>query len=239
MKKRILKNRDVILLTIGTLLIILSLCLIFYDRFGVLKSNVFSEIEMLKYRENSVNNDNDYVDDSDIDYDIDVDYIDDGDDDDEVTSTNKKSSNSKIYSAISKEYIGFLEIKKINLRQGFLSTNSYYNKVKYNIQTIVPSDYPDKPQGNLILAAHSGTGYLAFFKNLYKLKLGDEATIYYKGNIYTYKIVDIYNVPKVGQVKINRDIYKTCLTLITCTHGSKKEQTVYILELTNKVKDGV
>ena len=100
------------------------------------------------------------------------------------------------------------------------------------------SDYPDKYLGNVILAGHSGTGYLAFFKNLYKLSKGDEAKIYYKGYVYTYKIVNIYDVPKVGKVKIVRDIYKNCLTLITCTHNSKTKQTVYILELSNKVKDG-
>ena len=100
------------------------------------------------------------------------------------------------------------------------------------------SDYPDKNLGNVILAGHSGTGYLAFFKNLYKLSNGDEAKITYKGYVYTYKIVNIYNVPKNGKVKVVRDVHKTCLTLITCTHNSKKEQTVYILELASKVRDG-
>ena len=101
------------------------------------------------------------------------------------------------------------------------------------------SNYPDKSLGNVILAAHSGTGYLAFFKNLYKLSLGDEATITYKGYAYTYKIVNIYNVPKTGKVKIKRDVHKNCLTLITCTHdNAKKEQTVYILELSSKVREG-
>ena len=96
----------------------------------------------------------------------------------------------------------------------------------------------DKENGNVILAAHSGTGYLAFFKNLYKLVLGDEAKITYKGYVYTYKIVNIYNVPKTGKVRVGRNNQKTCLTLITCTHNSKTEQTVYILELVSKTKGG-
>ena len=100
------------------------------------------------------------------------------------------------------------------------------------------SAYPDKSLGNVILAAHSGTGYLAFFKNLYKLELGDEAKIIYKGYVYTYKIVNIYTVPKTGTVKVVRDYHKSCLTLITCTYKSKTQQTVYILELTSKEKDG-
>lgn len=239
MKKHINKNRDIILLTIGTLLIVLSLCLLFYDRVELLKSNVFDEIDMEKYRERyseeDIEEEPQEVDDAE------TDNISDNDDEnnnENEASTAKKSSSNSLYSKIKKEFIGYLEIKKINLKQGLVSKKSYYNNVKYNIQMLSLSDYPDKRYGNVILAAHSGTGYLAFFKNLYKLSRGDEAKIYYKNYAYTYKIVDIYNVPKVGRVKINRNVSKTCLTLITCTHNSKTEQTVYILELTNKVKDG-
>ena len=48
MKKVINKYRDIILLTIGTMLVILSLCLLFYDRIELLKSSVFTEVEMEK-----------------------------------------------------------------------------------------------------------------------------------------------------------------------------------------------
>lgn len=239
MRNKINKNRDIILLTIGTMLIILSLCLILYDRVELLKSNVFDEIEMEKYRENNREEEKD-EEEEEIVENVETDDI------EEEEITNKKNnSSSKKYSLgfdvekVKKEFIGYLEIKKINLKQGFVSKKSYYNDVKYNIQLLSLSDYPDKQYGNVIIAGHSGIGYLAFFKNLYKLNKGDEAKIYYKNYIYTYKIVNIYNVPKTGKVKINRDIYKTCLTLITCTHNSKTQQTVYILELKDKVKDGV
>lgn len=239
MRNKINKNRDIILLTIGTMLIILSLCLILYDRVELLKSNVFDEIEMEKYRENNREEEKD-EEEEEIVENVETDDI------EEEEITNKKNnSSSKKYSLgfdvekVKKEFIGYLEIKKINLKQGFVSKKSYYNDVKYNIQLLSLSDYPDKQYGNVIIAGHSGIGYLAFFKNLYKLNKGDEAKIYYKNYIYTYKIVNIYNVLKTGKVKINRDIYKTCLTLITCTHNSKTQQTVYILELKDKVKDGV
>ena len=250
MRDKVNKYRDVILLTIGTLLVILSLCLLFYDRIELLKSNVFAEVEMEKYHENNLDGDGDdeeIVDEVDAETDIidDDDTTNNGQEEDyskkDESATNNAQTNKKAQSArskIAKEYIGYLEIKKINLKQGILSKNSYYNSVKYNIQTLSTSDYPDKSLGNVILAAHSGTGYLAFFKNLYKLVLGDEAKITYKGYTYTYKIVNIYNVPKNGKVRVNRDVHKTCLTLITCTHNSKTEQTVYILELTSKVRDG-
>ena len=225
MRKIIIKYRDIILLTIGTMLVILSLCLLFYDRFELLKSNVFAEVEKEKYLERN----------SDV-SDDESDEVENIETDDVDENTVNTSGDWK--TKIAKEFIGYLEIKKINLNQGLVSKKSYYNKLHYNIQILNESDYPDKENGNVMLASHSGSSYVSFFKNLYKLDKGDEAKIRYKGYVYTYKIVNIYNVPKVGKVKISRNFSKSCLTLITCTHNSKTEQTVYILELTSKVKDG-
>ncbi len=229
--KKIDKYKNIILLTIGILLIIISICLISYDKFELLKNNVFDQVELEKYRElnqdNEINNDNndeneniENIDSVDT-YEIEENF-------EEPTEEEKKK--------IEKEYIGYLEIEKINLRQGLVSKKSYYNNVARNIQIMGVSDYPDKDKGNTILASHSGNSSISYFKNLYKLSKGDIAKIYYKSYVYTYKIVDIYRVPKTGRVRINRDTNKTCLTLITCTKGSKTEQTVYILELTGKEK---
>lgn len=132
------------------------------------------------------------------------------------------------------DYIGILEIPNIDLKQGFLDINSKYNNVDYNITVVQTSTYPDVDKGNLILAAHSGTSYISYFKNLYKLNNGDKAYIYYKGIKYEYQIVNIYNVEKTGKVSIYRNNNETVLTLITCTKDSDTEQTVYILELINK-----
>ena len=70
------------------------------------------------------------------------------------------------------------------------------------------------------------------------LTLGDTAKIYYKDVVYEYKIVSIYNIPKNGTAVIRRDKSKSCLTLITCTHNSDTEQTVYILERINIPEEG-
>ena len=69
-----------------------------------------------------------------------------------------------------------------------------------------------------------------YFKDLYKLDVGDKAYVSYKGVKYTYKIVKIYKQKKQGYVTIYRDPDKTTLALITCTKGDKKSQTVYIAE---------
>ena len=133
MRNKINKYRDVILLTIGTLLVILSLCLLFYDRFELLKTNVFDEIELEKYRENNKEETTDSVEDED-EVEAQTDTIEDEEEDNSPNPTptpvNKKDS---VWSKVKKEFIGYLEIKKINLKQGFLSLNSSYNNVKYKL----------------------------------------------------------------------------------------------------------
>ena len=127
-------------------------------------------------------------------------------------------------------YIGTIEIPKINLKQGFLDLNSRYNNVDYNITVIKGSTFPDENNNNLILASHSGPCSVCYFDKLYKLSIGDVTYISYKGVKYSYKIVNIYEVTKDGTVAIYRDYSKNVLTLITCTRNTNDKQTVYILE---------
>ena len=129
------------------------------------------------------------------------------------------------------KYVASLSIPKLSLEHGLASMNSKYNSVRYGIEIINGSDYPDVSKGNMILASHSGTSYVSIFKNLYKLTVGDICNVVYKGKTYKYEIKNIYNVPKIGKVTIDRDYNKNTLTLITCTKNSKKLQTVYIAEL--------
>ena len=82
---------------------------------------------------------------------------------------------------VTNEYIGYLTIPKINLKKGFLDMRSKLNNIEQNITVIEGSSYPDKEKGNLIIAAHSGSGWKAFFNDLYKLSTGDKAEISYKG----------------------------------------------------------
>lgn len=133
-----------------------------------------------------------------------------------------------------KYYIGKLEISKINLIKGFTAIDSPHNTVSKNIEVIKGSNYPDVPNGNFIIAAHSGSSYLAYFKNLYQLTNGDTATVTYKSVKYTYRIVNIYEQEKNGTIAIYRDNTVTTMTLVTCTKDVKTKQTVYILELIEK-----
>ena len=132
---------------------------------------------------------------------------------------------------VTNDYIGYLTIPKINLTKGFLDKRSPENHVDKNILVVNGSNYPNVERGNLIIAGHSGTGWNAFFNDLYKLGIDDIAEVTYKNKKYTYKIVNIYKQPKVGNIAIYRDYTKTTLTLITCTNFDDTTQTVYIAEL--------
>ena len=153
-----------------------------------------------------------------------------------ITITEEEQGNQPIEEEeeegeVTNDYIGYLTIPKINLTKGFLDKRSPENNVDKNILVVNGSNYPGTERGNFIVAGHSGTGWNSFFNDLYKLNLDDIAEVSYKGKKYTYKIVNIYTQPKVGNIAIYRDYSKTTLTLITCTNNDSTTQTVYIAEL--------
>lgn len=131
------------------------------------------------------------------------------------------------------DFIGVLEIPKINLKRGFYPLDSKKNNVDKNIQIIETSLFPNVEKSNLILASHSGSSKISFFKNLYKLKLGDKSYIYYNEKKYVYELQNKYDELKDGKILIKRDKNKTTLTLVTCDKKNKTLQNVYIFYLVN------
>lgn len=221
MLKKIKLNNSTILL-IGIIIIILGLIIGFFDYFAEKKNLAFSEMNVLLYEnetpKNIENNE----------------QIDENIDSNESIESDQPEEETEEIKEVKYDYIGILEIPKINLKRGFLSPQSGYNNVDYNITVINGSTFPDQENNNLILAAHSGICSVCFFNDLYKLSLNDVASVYYNNVKYNYKIVDIYEVEKDGTVAIYRDYKKNSLTLITCTRNSETKQTVYILELVDK-----
>lgn len=131
----------------------------------------------------------------------------------------------------SSEYIGILEIPSISFKRGFVAKNDKSNNISENIQILKESDMPDVDRGNFIIAGHSGSGRIAFFKNLHCVKFNDLIHVYYNQVKYTYKVVDFYIEPKVGNIHIYRNKEKTTLTLTTCNQDKKDSQIVIISEL--------
>ena len=209
-KKNIKKEEA--MLIVGSLLLIISLILLNYNKILEVNNEIYNEIQEKIYKE-KMKNDN-------VSVNIDVDYV-----ENDNLEIKKEENNNQV------DYLAFIEIPKINLNQGILPKTSYYNNVNYHVEILDISDYPDKINGNFILAGHSGTSNVAYFKYLYKLNKGDTANIIYNNKKYTYQITNIYTQEKKGSLTIYRDTSKTTLTLITCTKDDKTSQTVYILEL--------
>lgn len=223
MLKRIkLKNSTLLLL--GIIIICVGICLGFYEYFQERKNKVFSDMNILllekEMPKNIENNDTTEEPEKPIET------------PNESTEQPDKSEDKP--NDIKYNYIGILEIPKINLKRGFLDLNSKYNSIDYNVTVIRGSTFPNEENNNLILAAHSGNCKICFFDRLYNLSVDDLAYVYFNSVKYSYKIVKIYEVEKDGTVPIYRDYNKNTLTLITCTRYSNTKQTVYILELTDK-----
>ena len=203
MLEKLSKNAKV---TLGILLLFLGISCLLFTYFKTIKSNIFNE-KNLKYFEE-------------VDIAETIEEV--------VDETVPEETTTPV---INYNYIGYLDIPKINLKRGFVSLNSKYNSISYNVMLIKGSSMPYVKNGNLILAAHRGNSSVSFFDKLYKLNLGDEANVTYNDKIYTYKLVNTYLEAKDGTIAIYRDENKTTLTLITCTRGDKKTQTVFIFEL--------
>ena len=123
-------------------------------------------------------------------------------------------------------YIAVLEIPKINLKRGLLDINNNKNNIDYNIAILKESTMPDIKYGNFILASHSGNSNVSFFKNINKLDIDDLITIYYKNNIYNYKVSKVYEIEKNGKMSFELDNINTYITLITCIPKTDKQLVV-------------
>ena len=133
------------------------------------------------------------------------------------------------------DYIMVLEIPKIGLRKGLYNKDSKYNNIQYNVAILKESDMPNVDSGNLVLAGHNGNANISFFNKLDMLQSGDFIYIYYDEVKYVYEVVSIYDVPKTGQVSINRDKDKSVITLITCKKNESDKQVVYVGNLVEKM----
>lgn len=127
-------------------------------------------------------------------------------------------------------YIAILKIPKIKLERGLVEPSSYLNNVKYNLQWIDGSSMPDQVNWNVIIAGHSGSARVSYFRKLDQLVIGDSVSIDYKNKTYNYKVVDIYDIEKTGTAEIIKNKNTTTLTLITCRHNTNK-QIVIICEM--------
>ena len=130
------------------------------------------------------------------------------------------------------EYLGILTIPKINLKTGFYNFDSKNNNVNSNVTLLKDSIMPGKNGSIIYLAAHSGSGYLAYFKDLDKLTENDDIIVNYNNNDYHYTINSIYEMPKNGEIIVNRNINENILVLTTCSQN-KNMQLIVLAKMLN------
>jgi len=211
--KRKLKRSQILL--IGSLLVFAGVITLSYGRLQVLREMIYESVRLALSVEDTKNKDN----------------ISNGSQMPETISENT-GQKQEIKQNNNYNCIGYLEIPKMRLQRGFVDPSSRYNNIQYNVTISDKSNMPDVDFGNFILYAHSGDAYISFFAYLYKLNLGDYAYITYNGEKYSYELVKIENVPKVGTLELKRPNKNTKeLTLITCTKDSDTEQTVYYFDI--------
>ena len=137
---------------------------------------------------------------------------------------NKSSETNQIIKK-DNEKIGKLIINKINLKQNLYKIESKKNNIEENVAIMKESNYPNISNGILILAAHSGTGKIAYFEELDNLELKDNIIIIYKNKKYIYQITKIWEQKKNGYIKIKKENKKQ-LILTTCSPKKKNTQLI-------------
>ena len=215
MTKRRKINKKGQLLLVGLFFLLIGIIIITYLPIKTIKDKVFSEMKLAIYQD-EINEDNETI--NDIGTSKVTNHTVPNNNQTETTTAPKKN--------ISYIYIGQLSIPKIRFKRGFVKKESKYNNIEYNVTIANEADYPDVKNGNFILMAHSGDAPISFFEQLYKLELGDIATVSYNAKAYYYRLVKTYQVEKTGKIAIYRDYNKKTLTLITCTHDDLTKQSV-------------
>ena len=139
-----------------------------------------------------------------------------------TTNPNDTSGRVKKKKTNKSAYVGRIKIPKIGLNKGFVESKGglgNMNKcVDYNVCAFSGSDsYPNRDGTHLILGAHNGSRWNAFFNRIEQLKVGDKAYIDYKGKRYKYKLVETYKDAK-GDYAISFHVNNANkqLSLFTC-----------------------
>lgn len=114
------------------------------------------------------------------------------------------------------DQIGSIIINKLNINKPLYKINSNKNNIEENITILKESIPPKEDNSILIIAAHSGTGPIAFFNELNKLEINDEIIIKYDNKDYKYFVKDIWEEKKNGYININKEPQKQ-LILTTCS----------------------
>lgn len=121
--------------------------------------------------------------------------------------------------------IGFINIDKLDITEPLYQIDSNNNNVDKHITILKESIFPPNKESIIFIAAHSGTGNIAYFKDLDKIKINNTVNITLYNKSYTYIVKDIWEQPKNGYINISKETNKQ-LILTTCSPTSKDKQLI-------------
>ena len=123
------------------------------------------------------------------------------------------------------EVIGKLIIKKLNINHNLYDINNPQNNVDKNISILNGSIFPPSKESIIFIAAHSGTGKIAYFKNLDLLKQNDIVTFIYKNKKYNYIVKEKWETNKNGYINVPKESTEQ-LILTTCSPNQEQKQLI-------------
>ena len=123
------------------------------------------------------------------------------------------------------DILGTITINKINLKNNLYNIDDTRNNIEENVTILKESVMPDKDNSIIFLAAHSGTGKIAYFERLNELKVNDLIKLKLKDKTYYYKIIEIFEKDKDGFIDISKTKEKQ-LVLTTCSPSKKNKQLI-------------
>ncbi|MGL4990786.1 MAG: sortase [Sarcina sp.] len=127
-----------------------------------------------------------------------------------------------------KDVIGILEIPSINLEAPILDGTNFENlryAVTYFNDTVLPGD-----SGNCAFAANDSFS-MNIFKDLDKVKIGNEIDLKFKGNEYKYKITAIKQEDSTPITAIEESNKKS-ITLVEYSNNTNEILQVQGIEIT-------
>ena len=121
--------------------------------------------------------------------------------------------------------IGRITIPKIHLSEYIYPVESEENTIERHVTILKESIPPNQGNSIFILAAHSGTGPLAYFEELDQIQIEDEITLNYQGLNYMYIVKEIWEEKKNGMIHLKKEL-ENQLILTTCSPKKKNKQLI-------------
>lgn len=131
---------------------------------------------------------------------------------------NKEFCSTSIETNETKEIVGVLEIKKLNLK-AHVKNGTTKEILKYSIGHL---DESDDWNGNVVLASHNRGSYAHYFANINQLETGDEIEYTTSYGLRKYSVIEKVKIKETDWDKALEKKEKNTLTLLTCITGEKE-----------------